>query len=234
MAFDAVLLGSGERNNPLSKDVNNRFYQLQDRQVAPYYSVNPTAAECGTDLSPGSRYSDFRCSLPLGESDLYDATANLVQDGSAAEVATAQAALYSSLGWYITLERTGEKSLSSSITTGGNVVFTTFAPETVSTNQCVPGSGQGYFYAVSLLDATSVYNFTGEVEILEKNDRVAVIGKMLLGTPTPHVDEDGRIRMIFPAGGTGGTEVEEMEGSVFDTGSTLSDAKAGYWYQEEY
>jgi type IV pilus assembly protein PilY1 len=234
MAFDAVLLGSGERNNPLAKDVNNRFYQLQDRQIAPYYSANPTTAECGTDSTPGSRYSDYRCSLPLGEGDLYDATENLVQDGSTTEVASAQAALYSSSGWYITLERSGEKSLSSSITVSGNVVFTTFAPETVSTDQCVPEPGQGYFYAVSLLNAASVYNFTGEVEILEKNDRVAVMGKMLLGTPTPHVDEDGRIRMIFPAGGTAGTEVEEMEGSIFDTGNTISGAKADYWYQEEY
>jgi type IV pilus assembly protein PilY1 len=234
VAFDAVLLGSGERNNPLARDVNNRFYLLQDRQVTPYYSARPTAAECGTDATPGSRYGDFRCSLPLGEADLYNATANLVQDGSSAEVALAQAALYSSPGWYITLERSGEKSLSSSVTFGGNVVFTTFSPDVVSTNQCVPEPGQGYLYAVSLLNAASVYNFTGEVALLEKNDRVAIMGKMVLGTPSPHVGEDGRIRMIFPAGGTGGTDVDEVQGSVFDTGSSISGAKADYWYQEEY
>jgi type IV pilus assembly protein PilY1 len=234
MAFDAVLLGSGERNNPLARDVNNRFYQLQDRQVTPYYSARPTAAECGTDATPGTRYSDFRCSLPLGEADLYNATANLVQDGSGPEVAAAHAALYSSSGWYISLERSGEKSLSSSITFDGNVVFTTFAPDVVSTSQCVPEPGQGYLYAVNLLDAASVYNFTGEVALLEKNDRVAIMGKMVLGTPSPHVGEDGRIRLIFPAGGTGGTDADEVEGSVFDTGSSISGAKADYWYQEEY
>jgi type IV pilus assembly protein PilY1 len=235
VAFDAVLLGSGEHNNPLARDVNNRFYLLRDRQVTPYYSARPTAAECGTDATPGSRYGDFRCSLPLGETDLYNATANLVQDGSGSEVATAQAALYSSPGWYITLEHSGEKSLSSSITFNGNVLFTTFSPDVAANaNQCIPSPGQGYLYAVNLLDASSVYNFTGGVALLEKIDRVATMGKMVLGTPSPHVGEDGRIRLIFPAGGTGGTDVDEVEGSVFDTGGTISGAKADYWYQEEY
>ena len=233
VAFDAVLLGSGERNNPLAKDVNNRFYLLRDWQVNPYYSANPTAAECGTDATPGSRHGDNRCSLPLGETDLYNATANLVQDGSASEIATAQAALQASSGWYISLENSGEKSLSSSVTFDGNVVFTTFGPD-VSANQCVPAPGQGYLYAVSLLNAASVYNLTGDIELLEKTDRSATMGQMVLGTPSPHIGEDGRIRMIFPAGGTGGADADEVDGSVFDTGSSISGAKADYWYQEEY
>ena len=235
MSFDAVLIGSGDRTNPTATDVTNRFYMIQDRQTSPYTTARPTTAECGTDLSPGTRYSDFRCKLPLGESALYDATADLIQEGDADERVAASADLYSASGWYITLEKTGEKSLASSLTVGGNVVFTTFSPETANENLCVPQPGQGYLYAVNLLDASAVFNFSGgDPDKLEKADRIAQMGTMILDTPSAHVGPDGRIRLIFPAGGTSGDEVEEMEGSIFDTQIQLSGAKGLYWYQEEY
>ncbi len=228
--FDAVLIGSGERNNPTATDVTNRFYMIQDLQTTPYYTARPTTAAC----SGGSK--DFRCKLPLDETDLYDATENLVQEGDADEVSTAQGDLYSKSGWYITLEKTGEKSLASSITVGGNVLFTTFSPETANKDLCVPQPGQGYLYAVSLLNASAVFDFSGKgATDLEKADRVAQMGTMILNTPTPHVGPDGKIRLIFPAGGTSaGDKTKALEGSIFDTQTSLSGAKGVYWYQEEY
>ncbi|MGB5442294.1 MAG: hypothetical protein WBN57_06670, partial [Gammaproteobacteria bacterium] len=235
MAFDAVLIGSGDRTNPTAADVTNRFYMIQDMRTVPYTNARPTTAECGTDVSPGTRYDDFRCKLPLAESDLYDATADLIQEGDADEQVAALADLYSASGWYITLENTGEKGLASSLTVGGNVVFTTFSPETANENLCVPQPGQGYLYAVNLLDAGAVFGFDGHApDKLEKSDRMAQMGTMILDTPSAHVGSDGRIRLVFPAGGTNGKEVEEMQGSIFDTQIQLSGAKGNYWYQEEF
>ena len=234
LAFDAVLIGSGDRTNPTEKDVENRFYMIQDKQISPYTNARPTTADCNDSTSP--RYNDFRCKLPLGESDLYDATADLIQEGDAAEQVAASADLYSASGWYIRLEeRPGEKSLASSITVGGNVVFTTFAPAlevTINEDICKPATGQAYLYTVSLLDASAVFNFDKASDKLEKIDRRAEMGTMILDTPSPYVGEDGRIRLVFPASGAG-NPVGEMKGSIFDTRVNLEGPKGLYWYQAE-
>ena len=73
-AFDAVLIGSGDRENPNATDNDDRFYMLRDRQTGIYATAAPTAGEC----DDGS--SDHRCDLPLTNADLYDASANDIQD----------------------------------------------------------------------------------------------------------------------------------------------------------
>ena len=232
LVFDAVLIGSGDRTDPIEKVVKNRFYMIQDKQISPYTTTSYT---CG-----GSPENDFRCKLPLDESDLYDATADLIQEEDDEDVVVAeQSKLYSASGWYINLEEEpGEKSLATSITIGGNVIFTTFTPAPAPTpdtpveDLCKATAGLAYLYTVSLLDATAVFNFDKQAEKLEKIDRRAEMGTMILSTPSPYVGEDGRIRLVFPASGAG-NPVGEIEGSILDTRVNLSGPKGLYWYQEE-
>ena len=83
-------------------------------------------------------------------------TDNLIQQGETeeerlnaiADVATAN-------GWALGLQAEGEKSLSRSVTLGGDVYFTTFAPGTELTNMCEPAPGTARIYTVNLCDATS-------------------------------------------------------------------------------
>ncbi len=132
--FDAVLIGSGDREDPNGEDVDNYFYMVKDRAIT---SGQPPA----TLLEHG-----------VVGSDVADLTDNCLQDGSCsvpAELAN---------GWRIRLETSGEKNLASAVTAGGNVFFTTFAP-TPAVIACGLSEGEGYLYAVSLADATAVFNF---------------------------------------------------------------------------
>lgn len=232
-AYDAVLIGSGNRAHPNEVDVTNRFYMIEDRQTNIYFDAEPTGSECGTVANPGTRAHDFRCELPLrdgvNDTDLYDATANLVQDGSTAQQTAATASLADTNGWYIDLEHTGEKSLSRAITVSGTVFFTTFVPETGSAaNICAPIPGTGYLYAVDLHDASAVFDFSANGS-LSKIDRIVKLGGLIPDTPTPHFGPDSRIRLVFPSGG-GPIGLP----NPFDTEKEIQGAAGIYWYQEEF
>lgn len=232
-AYDAVLIGSGNRAHPNDVDVQNRFYMIEDRQTNTYFDSPPTSSECGTDANPGTKAGDFRCKLPLsdgaGQTGLYDATANLVQDGTTAQQDAASVSLADTYGWFIDLERTGEKSLSRATTISGTVFFTTFVPETgTSANICEPIPGTGYLYAVDLQDASAVFDFSSNGS-LTKVDRIVELGNMIPDTPTPHFGPDSKIRLIFPSGGG-----PNGQPNPFDTGKEIQGAAGIYWYQEEY
>ena len=128
--FDAVLIGSGDREDPNSTHVNNRFYLFKDR-----------ATTSGTPPS-----------TVLGEADLADLTDNCIQAVSC----TASPDL--SNGWRLDLATSGEKNLAPALTAGGTVFFTTFIPS-ASSGTCALSEGSGRVYAVSLADATAVINF---------------------------------------------------------------------------
>ena len=69
-------------------------------------------------------------------------------------------ALNLSNGWRLGLTGTGEKSLSTPLTIGGTVFFTTFLPPIgLQANQCTPAEGNGLLYAINLQNAFAVKNF---------------------------------------------------------------------------
>lgn len=221
--FDAVLVGSGDRENPNALDNDDRFYMIRDRNTGIYSTSTPTEAECdGGSL-------DFRCDLPITDADLYDITDNLLQSGTDEEKSAAELALKAASGWYIDLEAAdGEKALARSLTISGKVYFTTFAPEVNDDNICEPAAGTGRLYAVRLLDASSVIDFDGDGQLL-KGDRLAPLGVLIPDTPAPHFGSDKHIRLLFPSGGG----LQGMS-NPFDTGAELRAPFGTYWYNEEY
>jgi type IV pilus assembly protein PilY1 len=135
--FDAVLVGSGDRENPLEVDVENWFYMIKDRQIS--VGAPPTTT--------------------LNHDDLVDLSDNCLQTGTEESCLTATEQSQFEDGWRIQLEAaSGEKNLAAAVTSGGNVFFTTFAPEPVSAT-CGLSEGVGRFYALSLSDATAIINF---------------------------------------------------------------------------
>lgn len=135
-SYDAVLIGSGDREHPLKNtaagsayNVVNRFYMLKDTRIGKDASVDMT---------------DY----PITESKLFDAT-------SATYPKTLK-------GFYMTLA-TGEKVVNASITVTGTTFFGTNRPKPAA-NSCIPNLGEAKGYALNPFEATrnfSIYDGGG-------------------------------------------------------------------------
>ncbi|OUS28322.1 hypothetical protein A9Q99_12405 [Gammaproteobacteria bacterium 45_16_T64] len=159
----AIKIGSGFQAHPLLKNgtegspqtSTDRFYMIKDTNVrnVPVSYVN------------------------LVESNLYDATDNLIVEGDATNE---QLKLDGQKGWYITLNRDGEKVLASSLTVNNEVYFTTFEPS-LSVEPCEPVPGVARVYQVSVVDASPVGESMDELTAI---DRETVLDTGFIA-PTP-------------------------------------------------
>ena len=148
--YDAVIIGSGNRADPLDKGgvVSNHLFMIKDRA---------TAVGAGSDLT----------TFELGDlADLTDDTCFLQEDTSGCS--------YPNLvnGWTIALQADGEKALAAALTFGRSIFFTTFIPPTsISAQTCGPAEGSGRLYAVNLADATAVFNYNAADDTGTDSDR---------------------------------------------------------------
>lgn len=144
--YDTLLIGSGDREHPFDTSVVNRFYMINDSH----------------DLN------NVR-STPITEANLYDATADLLQMGTATQVATAKAQLAAANGWFITLG-TGEKVVSGSTTLAGTVIFSTNTPQTAVANKCTSNLGEARIYQLNYLNGTAAFdtNKSGTLTIADR------------------------------------------------------------------
>ncbi|MEY4643614.1 MAG: hypothetical protein RLZZ596_445 [Pseudomonadota bacterium] len=139
-SYDAVLIGSGDREHPListasgsAYQVTNRFYMLKD------VNTSKVAPPSGTPVITET------ASSPLG---LFNATDNSY-DGTRK-------------GYFVTLANTGEKSVNAATTVQGITYFGTNQPEAPSGNSCSANLGVARGYALSPFAGTrSVSNFDG-------------------------------------------------------------------------
>lgn len=142
--FDAVILGSGNRPNPLDKEYTtnpmNYLYMIKDERILP---VGASPTQPVTDRA--TDHDD------LG--DITDPT--LTPD--------------TTWGWRLKLDvGEGEKSLSSPLTLSNTVYFTTYLPKGTYADQvesatdpatCGPSEGSGLLYAVNLLTGKAANNY---------------------------------------------------------------------------
>ena len=126
-SYDAVLIGSGDREHPListasgsAYQVTNRFYMLKD------VNTSKVAPPSGTPVITET------ASSPLG---LFNATDNSY-DGTRK-------------GYFVTLANTGEKSVNAATTVQGITYFGTNQPEAPSGNSCSANLGVARGYALS-------------------------------------------------------------------------------------
>jgi len=137
-AFDAVILGTGDRENPRDTDVKNWFYMYKDR--------NTNSGFPGTGSA-------------IVHTDFGDVTDNCLQDNSCGTPPD----LIN--GWRMALtcppsnpSACGEKNLAPALTLLGSIYFTTFLPPGSSTSGCSLSEGNGLLYIVSLQNGTAVQN----------------------------------------------------------------------------
>jgi type IV pilus assembly protein PilY1 len=144
--YDAVLIGSGDREHPFDSTVVNRFYMLKDRRTGPSGAGQAT----------------------ITEADLYDATADALQTSSGTALATERAALLAAKGWMLTLG-TGEKVVGGVTTIAGTTYFNTNQPaSTAPTNACTTNLGIARAYAVGFADATAASITTTNVSMFSR------------------------------------------------------------------
>jgi type IV pilus assembly protein PilY1 len=193
-----VLIGSGWRGHPLSESTTDRFYMIRQTSVF---------------ASPSSY-------TKLTEANLFDATDNLVAQGSAEEQTTATAALTAANGWYITMTRSGEKVLTDPVVINGEVFFSTYEPSSEAnvTNPCAVQTGTNWGYRVFATDARPSQDLDGDgvPEIGERAESIPGTG--IVGNPTLISTEEGHAMIR----GTDTTPVNLGD---------LEKIKRVYWYE---
>jgi type IV pilus assembly protein PilY1 len=148
--FDAVLIGSGDREHPFDSTVSNRIYMFKDRKQ-------------GLDATGQAT---------ITEAELYNATSNDIQQGSAAAQTAAKAALAAARGWRVDLAN-GEKTTSNVVTVAGESFFNTNQPSAAASEQlgnCESNLGIARLYNINFEDATAVRDVNGSSS-LTLNDR---------------------------------------------------------------
>lgn len=177
--FLSIAIGSGYRAHPLDTETQDRFYMIRDDHV----------------YGPPDSYP-----ATVTEANLYDATANVIGQGSDGERTAAITQLNDKAGWYIRLDTAdggwqGEKVLAESLTIQNEILFTTFTPVVEGqAESCAPSQGTARVYHVNLLDATPVKNYdqVGSDETLTRSDRP--VGLVRGGIPPEPV-------LLFPSEG---------------------------------
>lgn len=146
--FDAVVLGSGDREDPLDYGrekvgaaetfAENWLYMIKDRKVG----INTR--------------SDGDPSTIVTHASLANLTDNCLQGGASSGCNPNLAT-----GWKIQLNQgRGEKMLSAPLTAANRIYFTTYLPPRSNDSlTCGPGEGGGLYYGVGLKQATAVFNF---------------------------------------------------------------------------
>lgn len=211
--FDAVLIGSGDREHPFDTDVVNRMYMFKDPGILP----EPVR---GTDDANGDNATITESGSTSPDPDLpglFDATSNCIQDatacGTGVTPSDATAALGVSTGWYITLDE-GEKVVGNAVTLNRVTFFNTNKPSDGDLTSCESDLGIARQYKIIFEDATSLLdqNLDG---IITAEDRYEVHpGGGYLPSPVPVVVEiDGQIH----EGVISGVAVDTPPGTELNT-----------------
>ncbi len=179
--YTAIIASSGDRANPRDTAVDNFLFVIKDRQLVS----GATAVQTRT---------------PLVVNDLVDITDLCI---TGVEVACTGANLVN--GWRLALEANGEKGLSTPITAGGTIFFTSYLPEGgLGAGNCAPSEGAGLIYAVRLSSGTVDTNVFGVTDPT-KSDRYVDAG---YGIP-PGVTPLGSGNLLLPGKGVGGRQIIE-------------------------
>ena len=171
--FDAILLGSGDKTNPLDTITDDKFFMIKDERIT---TQSLRGADIPTVVNIGNLkdYTDNPLQgLPENTADFTSQQLNDVIDASEKS------------GWYITFNGVGEKSMASGAVVAGVAYFNSFTPaSTANVNDCTLLEGAAALYAVDLSYGTTIYDW-----------RRVVIGYNPPGEPTfvtvPHIPRTG-------------------------------------------
>lgn len=135
--YDGILIGSGDRANPVSStDVNDAYFNIHDYVIAP-----TLFGKTGHLAQP----------TPTVTSDFYSIESDPVGNASDTQLLDVYAEFSGYSGWRYNFSGLGEKSLGQGAVLDGVSYFTSFVPSSEVDIQCSIGDfGTGWLYAIDL------------------------------------------------------------------------------------
>ena len=218
--YDYVLIGTGNRANPVARDVEDRFYAFRDMHTAEMGdSNNDNIADAYPVQSDGSDNSG-----PITNSSALIDVSTTVLDPS-----TSQGAL----GWYIdfnnasvsggVVTREGEKVLAASGVFAGTLIFTSYVPDDPAniSNICSAAEGSGRAYNLNILSTAATLDWDENGSISPIGDRSIALGGGIPSQGVPVFTNEGVTVLV----GSGGGALNLEKVSEVPRGST-------YWNQQ--
>jgi len=150
--FLAILIGSGQRSNPLGKEVLDSFYMIKDPNiwVKGDYEV-------------------------VARRDLYDATENKIQSSDEELRKIEKTALVGRQGWFIDLPEAGEKVFSKASVYDYAVMFTSYsgtADDIEDICSAADTKSKSTFWAVDMITGGAIFpELDGDDKHLKTSDR---------------------------------------------------------------
>ena len=214
--YDYVLLGTGYRPHPLNRVVADRFYAFRDFQTGANEMANLDINGNGDNFIQTNEGYPQVSGNAFTDADLINVTTTVLDGNDATHRAAA--------GWFYDFTQAGtvaEKVLSSAVTTGGVVTFTTFAPEaTSSTDPCGASLGLGTAYNFDVLSAGAALDFDGDGSITP-SDRTFELSSGIPSSVVPVFTTEGVIGIVGVEGGS------KQLGKLADLPT-----ERGYWFEE--
>lgn len=167
--YDYVVVGTGNRANPLATGANDRLYALRDVQIGPMSDDNNdgVANDYPKTLPATAGGTSGASTVPLDNGDLVRVDANLTT-GLGNNTNTGTATEKSAEGWYLDLKtagagvgattRPGEKALAPPLVLAGNILFSTYIPVD-ATDPCSVAVGNGRAYNLGVLTGRAGLNW---------------------------------------------------------------------------
>lgn len=209
--FDYVLIGSGWRQHPLNKDVDDRFYALRDKNIGTMVDAN------NNNLADSYPMGTSPATTAITDADLIDVTSQVLDSTNTDHT--------QSLGWYYDFTSSGndgEKVLSAPITIAGTVFFTTYLPDAqTSTDQCSANIGGGRAYNFNILNAAATIDWNLDDSVDELGDRSKELGGGIPSDVVPVFTKEGIVGIVGIEGGA----------AQLGTLSGLPRFRT-YWYEE--
>ncbi|WP_293373100.1 pilus assembly protein [Nevskia sp.] len=164
-SFDAVVIGSGDREDPFNSSTGNWLYTVRDRDTSTGKSLTDTG-----NNGVIAEESDTRL---IRQTSLANITTACAAVGTAACATGATA----SSGWRLQLANAGEKAVSAPVTVGNVVTLSSFVPPAVGSTSCEPNEGSSRLYGVRLLDGRpAVQQFIDDGDADARSRRAAAPG----------------------------------------------------------
>lgn len=210
--FTFLMVGSGDREKPLSTNIQDKFFVVKDNvQIGDDESV--------VTRSSGNTKQTKRIGDLLRKS-IFDQAS-----GSALNLFDTNR-----VGYYIDLE-TGEKTVNAALSIAGVTYFGTNTPRTSSRYSCSSNLGEARGYAINFASGTAAAGDRNDSGAVDRVDLYTIfIGGGLPPSPvTGVVEVDGKyLRFAIGVGGSG------VEGSTIQgirvQASPSSNRRPAYWY----
>jgi type IV pilus assembly protein PilY1 len=166
--YDAVLIGSGDRTNPLGSKTKNSFFTIKDLNIQTKTFL--------TENKPD----------PIEKGSLSDFTDNPFGNVAEEDLEALSLEVSQQLGWYFDFDIPGEKSTASGLVINNIAYFTSYTPPSELSEeeiaQCKIADGSGWLYAVDLSLGTKSHHWVESGE--DREDRIKHISNEFLDAPT--------------------------------------------------